>query len=373
LKILVAGDFCPHNRIEKLVMQENNKLIFNDLLDVLSGNELNIVDLECPLTLSDQARKKTGPHQKAHPQCVGLLKLAGFNLATLANNHLLDYGAAGAAETVEVCQKAGIQVVGVGTNLKEARKPFLASLQNKKVAILNISENEFLAAKDGEFCANALNVFENYKDIVEARKNNDLVLVIMHGGHEFYPLPSPRTKSLYRFFIEAGADAVLAHHAHCYSGFEYYQDKPIFYGLGNFLYDWPEKVNTPWNYGYVVKLIITDSIHHEIVPFKQCNGVPAISRLNENEQAEFWLELDKLNAVISNDDDLESSFERFIQTVSPMYDSFLEPNFGRLFNALRQKGLLPDLMSTRKRRLLLNLFRCETHRDALLQFLKKYE
>ena len=94
--ILVTGDVCPHNRIETLSLKGNFKAIFNDFIDVFKNNDLNVIDLECPLTSSKQKQKKIGPHQYANPQCIEILKYAKIDLAAMANNHIMDYGIIGA-------------------------------------------------------------------------------------------------------------------------------------------------------------------------------------------------------------------------------------------------------------------------------------
>ena len=86
---------------------------------------------------------------------------------------------------------------------------------------------------------NPLLPIQQFYKIQEAKENADYVLVIVHGGIEHYQLPTSRMIETYRFFIDAGADAVVNHHQHCYSGYERYKSKPIIYGLGNLLFDNP--------------------------------------------------------------------------------------------------------------------------------------
>lgn len=373
IKILITGDFCPHNRIEELALKSDPKAVFNDFVDVFKGNDLNVTDLECPLTLLTRGRIKTGPHQKADPGCIELLKYADIRLAALANNHIMDYGSEGAKQTIELCHKAGINTMGAGKDAQIARSPFITTLKNTKIAFINVADNEFLTSPDGPYQANPLNPVDTYQDIVRARKLYDKIVVIVHAGNEFYPLPSPRTKALYRFFVDSGADAVISNHTHCFSGYEVYADKPIFYGLGNFVYDWPGRINTDWNKGYVVRLILSDKVNFEIIPLKQGNLKPGVFHLENEEKSDFIETLGERNRIIENDEELAQAFQTYVEKKTPMYDAFIEPYFGRIFNALRQRGFLPNLMSRKKRLLLLNLTRCEAHREVLLQLLKKNE
>jgi poly-gamma-glutamate synthesis protein (capsule biosynthesis protein) len=219
--------------------------------------------------------------------------------------------------------------------------------------------------------ANNLDLVNNFYDISSAKKTHDIVLLFVHGGNEFYRLPSPRIKETYRFFIDVGADAIISNHTHCLSGYEVYQGKPIFYSLGNFIYDWPGRVNTDWNFGYVVRLLISDQIHFDIIPLKQNNEVPGVFHLSQDERNNFDTKLRMLNETIADDTKLSEAFDEYCISVKKMYDSFIEPNFGKTIASLRARGFFPKLMKNRKRLLLLNLTRCEAHRDVLLNLLSK--
>ena len=93
-----------------------------------------------------------------------------------------------------------------------------------------------------------------FNQIQEAKSKADFIVVVAHGGHEHYNLPSPRMKKWYRFFVDAGASAVVTHHTHIISGYEVYKDAPIFYSLGNFLFDWEGERNKPWNKSMIIRL-----------------------------------------------------------------------------------------------------------------------
>jgi len=370
IKILFTGDFCPIGRIEELALSDNYEAVFNDFKDVLVGNDLIITDLECPLTFSTEKRKKTGPHQKAHPECIKLLQHAGIGLAAMANNHIMDYGSRGLTDTLELCKANDIATVGIGRSGREAAEPFIFSKNGKRIAVLNFADEEFISSPDGLYMCNPLDAVGVYYQIKEARQTNDKVIVIVHAGNEFYELPSPRTQNLYRYMIDLGADCVIAHHTHAFSGYEIYNSKPVFYGLGNFIYDWPGKRNSAWNKGYVVKLVISETIDFELIPLKQGNDKPGIFHLDEEETNEFETHIRYLNSIISDERKLEEKFADYIASVAPMYNAYIEPYFGALASSLRNRGLFPKLMSKRKRLLLLNIIRCESHREVLLRILE---
>ncbi len=373
VKILLTGDFCPINRIEELALKQDFEVVFNDFITEFQGNDLNIVDLECPFTHTDTARPKTGPHQKAHPDTIRLLKYADIKLVAMANNHIMDYDSTGVGDTLALLEKNRIRTIGIGKSLNEAARPFSEEIKGKKIAILNFADNEFLSTPDGAYTCYPMEPVNCFYDIKKARQDHDFLILIVHAGNEFYELPSPRIKKLYRFFIDAGADAVIAHHTHVFSGYEIYKDRPIFYGLGNFIYDWPGKINSSWNNGYAVKLSLSDELDFEIIPLKQNNEVPGVFHLSDQETVLFNEKIIHLNHIIQDDQLLEAEFEAYCKSVYPMYEAFIEPNMGRYIAALRKRGLFPKLLSGRKKLLLLNLNRCDSHRDVLLRFLKQYE
>lgn len=370
IKMLFTGDFCPINRIENLAIKKDFNAIFNDFIEEFRENDLNIIDLECPLTLSANARPKIGPHQKAHPDCIGAIKHADIHIVATANNHFMDYDLEGATETLELCRINGITTIGLTNTEEEGSKPFSIVIRGKRIALFNIADNEFLSSTDNSLTCNAINPLRLYYHIKEGRSSNDYIVVIIHAGNEFYELPSPRTKELYRFFIDAGADAIISHHTHALSGYEIYRSKPIFYGLGNFIYDLPNKRNEAWNYGYVIRLLLDDSIDFQLIPLKQGNEKPGVFHLNDTETGIFREKINRLNQIIEDDRQLEVEFSKYCRSVSPMYEAYIEPNFGKYISFLRKRGLFPRFISKRKRMLLLNIIRCDSHRDVLTRMLE---
>lgn len=144
----------------------------------------------------------------------------------------------------------------IGPNIKEATKPLIVTVNDLRVAILNFAENEWSTAGPDKAGASLLDLIDNYYRIHEAKQKADFLLVILHGGNEYYPFPSPRMKKTCRYFVDIGANAVICHHTHVPSGLEIYQDAPIVYSTGNLLFDWPERKPEDWCKGYIIELII---------------------------------------------------------------------------------------------------------------------
>ena len=92
ISILFTGDFCPINRVEDVILMGDFLALSNDFLPIIQSADLAITNLECPITDSQMIISKTGPALKASPRAAEFLNQAGFNLVTLANNHIMDFG-----------------------------------------------------------------------------------------------------------------------------------------------------------------------------------------------------------------------------------------------------------------------------------------
>lgn len=374
IKISIAGDYYPGVEKDSSFGEMNMSEMFSDFVTLLNECDYNVVNLECPVLEFEESGGllKTGVHLYCKPYHVKSLKNAGFHLATLANNHILDYGNEGLKSTIATCNAMNIDVVGGGKNLKESQKPLYKNIKGKTFGFVNFCENEFSIATKARGGANPLNPVANYYQINEAHKNSEYVIVIIHGGHEHYQLPSPRMKELYRFFIDAGAHAVICHHAHCYSGYEIYKGFPILYGIGNFLFKSSYEEPKTFNEGIAVKLMFKEGkVQFEQYPIIQCRENCGVRFMNNNESIIFRKSIEELNQIIVNDELLLIEFEKFIKERSRYYLSSLEPYFGRLGLGLYGRKLLPSLLTRGKIAHQLGVIRCESHRDILIKILNE--
>ena len=135
---------------------------------------------------------------------VAAIRYAGFNCCTLANNHILDQGKQCCLDTIEVLCNSSIDTVGAGKNATEAERVLYKDLCGETLAIINCCEHEFSIADETSAGANPLNPIRQYYIIQEARKKADYIIVIIHGGHEHFQLPTIRMQDTYRFFIDVG-------------------------------------------------------------------------------------------------------------------------------------------------------------------------
>lgn len=367
MKILVSGDFCPIGRTEQYLETGNYAQLFNGFEDVVKNVDFAVVNLECPVTPSDVKRKKTGPCLKtANKNALKALQYAGFNLLTLANNHIQDYSGQGVLDTIAYAHEHELKVVGANATRESAAEPFITKIQDISVAFVNIAENEFCAATETVPGAYTFDFIDNTKLIREVRRAVDKVILIYHGGREHYQLPTPEQRRRLRYFIEIGVDAIVAHHTHCVSGYEYYLNKPIVYSLGNFIFDYKKKYQKGlWTEGMSVILDLPDNKKDftiELLPHLQGREEDSSLVLLQGEKKNAFLNhVDRLSDVILDDRCFFEEWRRYADTQERNYLSSLF--IGNYFiRALFIKGILPvSLLKRKSRTLLLNLIRCETH------------
>lgn len=178
-----------------------------------------------------------------------LLDEAGIDGVTLGNNHVLDAGTTGLKETLGHLEDAGIAHAGAGMDLAEAREPMVFDLGGTKIGVLSYMGVPYYdwawATRTAPGAAPLLkSVME--EDIKRLRREVDLVVVMPHWGKEYVATPEPGQVRLAHAAVEAGADVVVGGHAHWPKGIEVYEGEPIFYGVGNFLFDqsWSEETST---------------------------------------------------------------------------------------------------------------------------------
>lgn len=374
IDIFISGDFAPQLRVNEVIQNKEFDKLYNDMLPLIKGADIAITNLEVPLIEKGTPIAKTGPNLKAPIISIEAIKYAGFNMVTLANNHIMDYGEEGLYSTMKICKNNNIETIGAGNSLKNAKKIKYTESKGKQIAFINVAENEWGTSQGIEAGANPLDEVGIFYSINEAKQNADIIILIIHGGHETYELPSPRMKKLYRYFIDLGVDAVVGHHTHCFSGHEVYKNKLIVYSLGNFIFDnLHNRTNTSWNKGTAVMLSISNSnkVDFKFHPFYQCNEKVGITLFNTKENDEFKDEANTKTKKIQDDRLLQLEFEKFMNSQKRMYKSFLEPTRNKYILAAMNRGLLPRFIKGKKKNLLLNLIRCEAHRDIVEYILSK--
>lgn len=360
ISLFIAADVVPQNRTESLFKQKNLDM-FKEIKPFVC-DDLNVVNLEAPIVDGNPPPiKKQGPSLRAPAETLDVLKEVGFNVVTLANNHFRDYGQTGVKKTIEQACLLGMKTVGGGRDVSEAQKYLTFNKDGKSVAIINACENEFSIAFEKEGGSNPIDLICMQKIILEAKKECDYVVLILHGGVEMYNLPTPRMQKWYRHFVELGADAVVNHHQHCMSGLEIYNGKPIFYGLGNFCFDrgFGGKIEE-WHKGFAVKLYLDEKVSFALIPYVQCAEKPVVKIRNERE---FQNDIKVLNSIIVDEEQLLSSWKSYVDRKQKETLGFLLPN--GVMRSLFYRGFLGKLYSKKKCVEIKNKLFCESHLELL--------
>ena len=371
MKIVIAGDYCPKDRVAELIDSNRYENIFSDVTEIIAQADFSILNFYCPIVNGEcRPIEKNGPCLKTTKNSLKPIVDAGFNVVTLANNHFYDFGDKGITDTIDELDKLNIAHVGGGKNLNISSEILFLQKGGKKVAIINCCEHEFSIATENTAGCNPLNPINQWYAIQKARNTADYVIVIVHGGHEMCQLPSLRMKETYHFFIDSGADVVINHHQHCYSGFEKYKGKPIFYGLGNFCFDWDGKRNSIWNYGFLVLLSFDEKkISFETIPYSQCDEKPVVRLLEDRK--EFDKDILSLNIIIQDTELLKQQHEKWMDQREGNYSISLEPYSNRFFRFACRKGFLPHFFNKKRAIELLNYVSCESHRDCMINMFSK--
>ncbi|MCQ2346446.1 MAG: CapA family protein [Paludibacteraceae bacterium] len=371
MKIIVAGDYCPHGRM----LQSNTYL--DAIAPTIQSADYAFANLECAICDTESSPiAKIGPNLRADAHHLDILHQAGFNGVTLANNHFADYGEKGYQQSIAELQKRNMLYVGAGKNQAEAQQILYINHPDGTIAILNACEHEFTIADINSPGCHHYDPISLYYQILEARQKAQYILVIIHGGTEHVSTPSPRMQKEYRFLIDAGADLVINHHQHRYLGYEEYHNKRIYYGLGNFCFDWETNTNQlfhPWNMGFLVDIEIRNGqIMSSIIPYQQNANQVGVFLLQDEQIEKFNNYILHLNEILQNPILSNTVYNDEIDAKSAQFELLSQNYKTKIGVALYRRGILPRIVSKKYVLNLLNAIRCESHKDRFISYLQNY-
>jgi poly-gamma-glutamate synthesis protein (capsule biosynthesis protein) len=209
----------------------------------MKGTDLNIVNLETTFTLSNRKVYKEFAFKSA-PDNVKSLISASISVASLANNHILDFANEGLFETINTLDQAGIKHVGAGMSLTDAAAPLKIQKKTFTVGLLGFTDNEPSWKADGGPGINYINIDnrEDHSRVISAvkmlRKETDLVIVSIHWGPNMREKPPQEFITFAHILSRHGVDVVHGHSAHIIQGIECYNDSLILYDTGDFIDDY---------------------------------------------------------------------------------------------------------------------------------------
>ena len=250
MKLLVVGDVSATEITAEYFEKEDIGALFSDAVSLFEGVDFKVANLECAVTNSENPIEKIGPNLKAPSETAKVLAKVGFDLVSLSNNHIFDYGKEGYRDTVKALDDAGVAHTGFGENYQDSRRNYVFEKDGQKVCIIAVCEHEYSYALDDRMGSRPFDCYDTIADVRRAKENCDRVVVMYHGGKEHCRYPSPRMVKLCRALVDNGADVVVGQHSHCICCYEEYNGGHILYGQGNFhfvcdypnLPDWPHEM-----------------------------------------------------------------------------------------------------------------------------------
>ena len=254
VSVVFAGDIMLEGGPDRAIRRGQDP--FAGVAHLFKGADVRLGNLECVVATVGSVEPEKPNVFRVHPRGLKYVQ-RHFDAVGLANNHSGDYGPQAFAQMLGFLKKLGLGYYGGGHNLKEAHTPLILERQGLRIALLGYDEfqpRNFEADHDRPGVAWSEDE-QVMRDIADARRvwKADVVIPVMHWGWE-EPIANARQRKLARLMIDAGADAVMGGHPHQLQDTEQYKGKPIFYSLGNFVFEgFPDKVN---NLGWVVRLTI---------------------------------------------------------------------------------------------------------------------
>lgn len=269
------------------VLAKGPQIVFAGVQSILDSADIRVGNLECAITGSNTPEKKSFP-LKAPLQTVQALSLAKFDLLSLANNHAMDYGYAGLADTQAALSRSGIVTVGAGLNASAAHAPVMIERNGLRLAFLayvdvipelsGFDPRSWIATETSPGITWA-DPDKIKADVSAARLQADLVIVLLHSGYEINSAVSTNQRLDAHAAIDAGAALVLGSHPHLLQTIEKYHGGLIAYSLGNFVFDNYKGIE---NATIILRVILDRSgfISWNYIPVLIENGLPVVTSID---------------------------------------------------------------------------------------------
>lgn len=266
-RLAFLGDVMLGRGVSRDLRTHPPEHFFGNVLPILRGADAVIVNLESPITESDQRWRRTWKtfHFRADPDTLRILSCGNIRFVCLANNHMMDFGARGLTDTLDHLDSAGIGRVGAGRDAAEAAAPALLTLPTLRVGLLAATDNM------PEFAAGPSQPGTNYfrfddrsggldwvaRSVEELRlAGAELIVLSLHWGPNMRLKPNRRFRAFARGAIERGVDVIHGHSAHVFHAIERHGRGVIIYDAGNFIDDYwkfPFR-HTFWSFVFMLEL-----------------------------------------------------------------------------------------------------------------------
>ena len=238
--VCFAGDIMLDRGVRRQIHRLGVDSLFSDITPILSSADFAVANLECPVTEPVHPRDKRYVF-RADPEWLPAVRRAGLSHLVLANNHAIDHGLEGLARTIDTLSDSHIRPVGAALEPVDPCGPVLVPRGEcvwALFAAVHVGREEpRRASRPAATCRADPTELVGLIRAHRQRHPAGPVIVLLHWGVEYSDVPSLSQEADARALVDAGADAVIGHHPHVLQPIEVYQDRPIFYSLGNLVFD----------------------------------------------------------------------------------------------------------------------------------------
>lgn len=236
--LIAGGDILIKENLLNTFFEKEKSCIFSEIKSYVNSADIAFANLETPLLIHGERNPEKDsalPFLKTDPRIAEAIQDAGFNVICLANNHTMDYGREGLAQTISALKKHNIKYLGAGMSIMEARRPLYLEKKGLKFTFLAYS----IASPAGKKEPGCSPLRASYivEDIKKNRRGSDFIIVSLHQGIEYSDYPVPEHRKLAQSLIDNGASIVLGHHPHVLQGAEFYKNGIIIHSMGNIIFD----------------------------------------------------------------------------------------------------------------------------------------
>lgn len=276
LNIIFTGDILLDRGVRRVINHHGVDHLFSDGIDsVFRSAQIVVGNLECPATKIESPVFKQYIF-RSEPEWLDTLRQHGITHLNLANNHSIDQGREGLLDTKQNIEEAGMVPIGAGASMQKAAEPVLLASSPRKVWLvpslrLALENYSYLTDKP---CVSQEPMDSLMQRVFQLRKADStaVIIVSLHWGGEHTSKPVPRQRMEAHQLILSGADALICHHTHTLQTIETFRGKPIYYSIGNFIFDPTHPINAE---ACIVRLKITsDTINTETLPVQIRHCVP---------------------------------------------------------------------------------------------------
>lgn len=239
INLLAVGDINLGRNVGQEILKGDNDYAFEYLTDQLKAPDITFGNLESQLVdLGGETQSPTNEYRFAGPPAgADGLKESGFDIVSIANNHMWDYGKEALFSTIDNLERVGVKYAGANEDPARIYQPAVITAQQQKIAFFAATDilNGYEKSGAAEYVAWA-DADKLLAAIGQVKSQVDWVVVSLHWGSEYAARPSAAQIELGHKLIDAGVNVVIGHHSHVPQGVEEYNSGLIFYSLGNFAF-----------------------------------------------------------------------------------------------------------------------------------------